>query len=502
MLLRLPALRYVAYKPSLFCIILGILSALSHPPINFLLGTFIGIGGLFHILSNTSSKKAAFLIGWCFGFGFLAIGLYWVAIALFVDAEKFAWLLPLANIALPSALAVYYALAAYCYQSIRTYNNYVNILSFAAIWTIAEYLRGSLFTGFPWLLTGYMWSCLDEMIQSASLIGSYGLGFITTIIACLLASKSFKSAVAILIVLFSVGTFRLYNTPTSYNDVIIKVIQPNIKQSNKWDPNKKMDNLRQLVVMSKQKEDSNYIIWPEAAVPYNIMDHNVRTFIASNLRESQFIISGTITNKEDHWFNSITIIDSKGRIIDDYYKTHLLPFGEYIPFREWIPLPRLAVGIEDWHRGNGLKNITIGNLPTFTPLICYEAVFPNKSSLPNSKWILNVTNDAWFGNSFGPYQHFSAVRMRAVEQGLPLVRAANTGISAFVDPYGRVVKKSKLNTEAVLVHKLPINIPTTFYSTYGDYPVLIILVVILLFAVFNRKYTAKTVLLSYRQHFE
>ncbi|MEI6729876.1 MAG: apolipoprotein N-acyltransferase [Pseudomonadota bacterium] len=451
---------------------LGLLSAAALPPIHLLLLVIPSFSGLFILLNQASTKKRAFWLGWWWGLGYFTAGLYWICISLYVEPEKFAWLTPFALFGLPSILGIYTGLV--CLLSCRLQVvGYKKVIFFAAIFTLSEYLRSHLFSGFAWNLIGYVTTISSTTMQLAYYISIYGLCFIVVLIATMPAlaitdkNQALKPNIitfifAISVILF--GLIRLENNPTLYSKVKIRIVQPNIEQSLKWNEQTRFAGFKKHIYMSGKPgiEDINLVIWPEAAIPYYIdeIEPLLKESVAF-LPEKSLLIAGGLRGQEStekpQAFNSLFAIDKQGKIVSTYDKRHLVPFGEYIPFRNILPLENIAGGIGDFASGSGIKTQFIGDYPPFLPIICYEAIFSEESndSTKQAKWILNVTNDAWFGISSGPYQHLQMARMRAVEQGLPLVRAANTGISAIIDPLGRIIAKTELGKEAILDGYVP-----------------------------------------------
>jgi len=446
--------------------------------------------------------RAAAAIGWWFGFGFFLTGLYWVGFALTVDAESFGHFIPVAVLALPAGLAVFCA-AATLLARIGWSAGPARILLLALCWSLAEWLRGHIFTGFPWNLIGYVWSAdfapLLAVMQSASIIGVYGLGLITVALAALpalLADGKLRTGpvaiplvcgVALLLGMAGYGFVRLGQAgPGDVTGVRLRIVQPNIAQAAKWQPEQRAAIFRTLIDLSATPSDRppTHVIWPEAATPFFLLQSEAALAqMARLVPPAGAVISGAprlgtpagapSSANDPPVYNSVVVVDGDGNVPAVYDKAHLVPFGEYLPFPEFFAaagFKKLTVDLGSFAAGPGAKTLTAPGLPPFSPLICYEAIFPGQVVDKNHRpgWLLNVTNDAWFGDSGGPYQHLSQARMRAIEQGLPLVRAANTGISALFDAYGRRRASLALNVQGVIDSPLPGALAATPYARWGD----------------------------------
>ncbi|MFV9875983.1 MAG: apolipoprotein N-acyltransferase [Rickettsiales endosymbiont of Dermacentor nuttalli] len=483
----------------------GILSALSLPPCFYIFFNFLAFPILFYFTITSANKVKAFFIGWWFGFGYFLLGLYWFAHALLIDSEKFAWLIPFANLGIPSLLAIYIGLTTCCFYTISKLIPRITIIgqliTFGTIWMIFEWLRGHLFTGFPWNLIGYSFANITSILQLTSIFGIYGLSFFTIVLSTspimLLEHKKhyykFISLCTIGLIIFYTGNQRLTLHYTQFNDSIpVRIVQANIPQDLKWQQNILLDNMMRHMQLSQSNQTNikiKYIIWPESAIPYPINNDSLLQLLSSAIPSDGLLLTGSIRvirqNKKQKWWNSISAINSEGHIVGYYDKTHLVPFGEYVPFRSILPIEKIAYGLSDWEHGNGQSTLyLVDELPPVSPLVCYEVIFPHEvtDNTHKAEWLLNVTNDGWYGQSFGPYQHFYTALVRAVEEGIPLVRAANTGISAVIDSYGRIISKLDLGAQGVLDSLLPLPAHSvTIYSKYGD-------ITLILFLLFNILY--------------
>jgi len=480
---------------------LGAASALAFAPLDLVFVVWPAFTGLAWLLALASGWRAAFAIGWGFGFGQFVAGLFWIGSAFFVDAGRFGWLVPLPVVALPAGLALIpgLALAATAWLPARPGWHAVRL---AVAWAVAEYARGHLLTGFPWNLTGDIWAASEVMAQSSALIGGYGVGLVTVWLAALPAdlrllaprprTALFGLALAVAAAAAGGGAWRLAGaTDATVPGVRLRLVQAAIPQAEKWRPDKRAANLaRHLQLSSAPGADAiTHVIWPEAAVPYFVAsDARVRGLLgrlaATLAGGAGLVITGTL-RREDRpdgfrVYNSVTAIAAGGRVVAAYDKVHLVPFGEYLPARRWLRplgLDNLAAGDTDFSVGTSLAPVALGGLPAARVLVCYEAIFGDEIVAGDRPgWLLNLTNDAWFGELTGPYQHFAQARARAVELGLPLVRAANTGISAIVDAYGRVIGRLGLGRAGVVDGPLPVALAPTVYARLGDWPFLLLLV--------------------------
>ncbi len=481
----------------LAALLLGALAAASLPPIDMTPVLLISFPGLIWLSDGNTGYKSAFALGWSFGFGFFVAGLYWIAAALFVDIGQFWWLVPFAVAGFPAVLAIFTGVAvaasyALC-QSLRL-GGTERVLALVFCWCTAEWLRGHVLTGFPWNLIGYAWSGAFPgglaMLQFASLFGIYGLSLLTVLIACLPArlgdfsGRRWQSLlVAILLVALPAGwgAYRLSHGHTGdVPGVTLRLVQPSIPQTFKNDPAQLLGNFRRLFALSTPSGSPppTAIIWPEdAAPPFLDRDGGARQAIAQAAAPNGYVITGTTRTDPPpdnpvHVWNSLAAIDHEGTIRASYDKFHLVPFGEYVPLRDILPIQKITPGTIDFSTGDGPHTITLPGLPPFSPLICYEAIFPGAVVDPAHRpdWLLNITDDAWYGNTSGPFQSVAIARLRAIEEGLPLARDGDNGISAMFDPYGRVVARLDLDAVGALDVSLPLPLPPTLYSRWGDMP--------------------------------
>ncbi len=503
------------WRRSLLAAALGALAAAALPPLHLLPALPVAFTGLVWLLDGSARRRGAFAAGWWFGFGHFLAALYWIGNAFLVDAGKFGWMAPLAVAGLAAALAVFPALALLASHVVGA-TGAGRVLVLAAAWTIAEWLRAQLFTGFPWALVGYVWTLSDSMLQLTAAVGVYGLGLLTVAAAAMPATLADAAAGArprwrplaamgaALVLVWSGGALRLAGAEvTEVPDVRLRLVQANIPQREKWRPDRIRANLSRHLQLTSGPGAAliSHVIWPETAVPcFVVEDPAWRALLGGLVKADGLLLTGAPRAEGDcsgsfRGWNSIFAIDAKGAVVATYDKFHLVPFGEYLPFRpllERFGLAKLAHGARDFSSGPGPRTLELPGLPRLSPLICFEVIFPDRVTERGSRpgWLLNLTNDAWFGISPGPLQHFAMARTRAVEQGLPLVRAAGTGISAIVDPYGRTVRSLGLGQSGVVDGALPMALAETPYARLGrlgDAPAVLLSLLCLVVAAIRRR---------------
>lgn len=479
---------------------LGGLSSLSFAPTYFVFLLFLTFPTLLFLIRKSNSLKESFYIGWFFGFGFFLFGLYWISYALLVDEDLFGWLVPFAITLIPAILALYIGVLTTLLHKLRK-NTYSLSTGFIALWVLFEIARTTLFTGFPWLTLGYSLSNHISIIQSASLFGVFGLSFLLLLIITtpfiLLSEYKNNNRSALVYVFccflifalnFSYGKWVLKNAKREFLPYSVRVVQPNIPQSIKWDKYYRYLNLQKIMSLSKSNSQTEtYIIWPEATVLYSMNDGAIRDLIKTIIPENGYLITGGIRDEKNsiQYWTSLFMLDHKGDILDYYDKIHLVPFGEYIPFREMLPfsVKKITHGFLDYNIGTNAKIIQPPHgLPSFRGLICYESFFSQEILVDAQRpdFFLNITNDAWYRDSPGPHQHFDITKFRAIEYGIPMIRSANTGISAIISPYGEILQQLPLNKEGFILSQLPKKKKNkTLYNLYGNTLIIILSILIL-----------------------
>lgn len=490
----------------------GALMALSLPPLGFWPVLFVALP-LFLLLLEGAAGQAplkAFLLGWLFGFGYFLAALHWIAQAFLIDAETYLWMMPFMVGGLAGGMALYWGAAALAAHGLRL-SGLRLVLGFAACLAIAEWLRGHLFTGFPWAVPGLAADGMGAVAQLASVTGMTGLTVLILLwsgLGLLLFHRNappVKAAAAAILLLLPLswgyGLLRLSNAPAGVPaGQSVRIVQPNIAQDDKW----RQENGRQifdmLVGLSLQPTAAqpaslatvSHLIWPESAVPFLIDESPVaRAELKRMLSGHTILTTGAVrrdATAEDsgpaRYFNSIITFDGWGEVAARYDKWRLVPGGEFLPF-EWLLDPlgfRKVVTVPgSFAAGPGAVTIRLPDGLRAAMLVCYEVIFPHQlvdgSDRPDV--IINVTNDGWFGNSTGPHQHLAQARLRAIEQGLPLLRAANTGISAVIDSNGRIVQALPLLQSGVIDAPLPRPGAMTVYGRAGDW-IMAVMVALLL----------------------
>ena len=446
---------------------------------------------------------AAAEIGWWFWFGYFLAGLFWVGDAFLVEAESFGFLLPFAVTLLPAGMALYHAAAVAIAAGIWR-PGWERVLALALAVAAGEWLRGHALTGFPWNLIGYALTYPLPLMQSAAYLGVYGLSLCAVLIFALPTAllsagpegSGRRRSTAAAIIAFAplalaalLGEIRLAAGPSTVLGVKLRLVQPSVPQREKWRPEFQegifLDHLRLSLTDATGKVDGaagiTHVVWPEAAMPFLVLDNAAaRDAIGHMLPAGTLLISGGLRataaadGQPRRVFNSILVLGAGGALLARYDKIHLVPFGEYLPMQAVLE----SVGLRQLTRQRG--GFTPGpaprallrapGLPPAAPLICYEAVFPGAIVETDERpvFLLNVTNDGWFGDTTGPRQHFHQARVRAVEEGAALIRVANNGISGVVDGHGRILHRLGLNQRGTIDTELPAPMPPPLYARFGD----------------------------------
>lgn len=446
---------------------LGMLGSLGMAPYNIWPILLLSLSGFYLILNQSKSVRGSFFYGWLFGFGYFFAGLFWVKNALLVDGNPFSWIWPLAVAGLPSLLAFFTGVPTAIAKRLAPLDKAHGFLSLTACMAAGEWLRGFVFTGYPWNLYGYTWADFLPMVQTVAVGNIYYLTWMTIFWFCLPGfwlldhkniSKSKKILGVFALVSFCAcalfGYWRLQTPVTYRDDVAIRIVQPNIPQSEKWDRKKTAAHFDKIIELSRNKDGAPgkvIIVWPETALGYWTVEDPISmariTEMLKTYPDGAVLLTGLlrVEREKPAYYNSMVMIDSDGIISNIYDKSHLVPFGEYIPFKKWIPLEPV-VKFNGFASGDGAKTFEALGIK-YSPIICYEVIFPGKIVSQEDEFpdvLINITNDAWYGFSAGPHQHFTQAVFRAVEEGIPMVRAANTGTSGIITPLGQVYEKSNL----------------------------------------------------------
>ncbi|HEX4271020.1 MAG TPA: apolipoprotein N-acyltransferase [Rhizomicrobium sp.] len=485
------------WRRLLFAFVMGAVSATAFAPLEFFPALLIGYAALVLLIDGADAGakpvRRAASAGWAFCFGQFLIGLHWIGYAFLVDPTNHLWQMPFALVSLTAGLALFGALAAAVAARFWREDS-ARIFVFGICMAGAEWLRGHLFTGFPWNLSAYGWGASLAVLQSASLMGAYGLSFLTILLggalAELFAGRWRLPAASLLLfaALWSYGVYRLDNTPMDSNTgVSVRLVQPDIPQAEKYVPALMFGrNWQRLIDLSARPGRPSVIVWPEAATGFAVArEPGALAEIGLFTARGQTLITGSErivrTPSRLTAYNSLYLFGPNGAPPQIYDKFHLVPFGEYVPFARMlnqIGIRQLTVG-EGFSSGDHPHVMQVAGAPPMTPLICYEVIFPHAVTDPNAArpgWFVNITDDSWFGPWAGPAQHFLIARVRAIEEGLPIARAANTGISAMIDGNGRVRTLLGLNRLGIVDATLPAALQPTPYARFGDLIFLLFLV--------------------------
>lgn len=464
---------------------------------------------------SMGSLRAAALIGWFWGFGYFVAGLWWLGAAFLVEADKFAALMPLGVIGLPAALAFFpcfgFVLARLLWSA-----GWARIFALGVGLGASEALRATILTGFPWNAPGMALGGTLLLAQSASIFGLFGLNLLAIILfgapALMIEPKTRRLAVLLpvlgLAALALYGSVRLSLTPTEWvKGVKLRIMQPNIPLDDHFRPENRMAILQKYLSLSDRAKsaqsgginDVTHLIWPESPFPAVLSrDAEMLSAIGQFLPAQTTLITGAVRMEQSpaepqpHYFNAMQVLASGGSIIASYDKVHLVPFGEYLPLESSLRALGLTQFVQmpgGFEAGTWNKPLKIPNLPLAVPAICYEAIFPSEiiANGPRAELIINITNDTWFGRTPGPYQHLALARLTALSTGLPLVRAANSGVSAVIDPAGRILDSLPLNVADVLDSPLPKALGQTIFARFGAYPAALLYFLCLLVALNGRR---------------
>ncbi|MGR3503818.1 apolipoprotein N-acyltransferase [Pseudaestuariivita sp.] len=458
---------------------LGGLAALGQAPFDLWPLAFAAFAALFYALPLEDARGAGWRL-WAFGFGYFLVALHWVFEPFLVDPVRHGWMAPFAVGLLAGGLALFWAIAGWLTVRMRG-----GAVLLALLWALAELARGHVFTGFPWAMPGYIW--VETPVRHlAAYIGPYGLTAWTVLMAAavgvVLRQRSVLASVAcaggaslmLATLLVSTAPGPLPGAPT------VRLVQPNVPQREKWDPAHIQRHFDRYIALSAEPPEGalDLILWPETALPL-LLNHADVAFeiMAEAVPDVPFVLGIQRRSRDDLYYNAAVLVDGQ-EVTQTYDKHHLVPFGEYMPggaLTEALGLRALAQMAGDFSAGPGPSLMELAGLSAL-PLICYEVVFPaNLRGTARPNVLVQLTNDAWFGKFSGPYQHLAQARMRSVEQGLPMLRVANTGVSAVIDARGAVARSLPLGEAGVLDVKVPAALPPTLYARLGDWPVALLL---------------------------
>ncbi|MDO5630396.1 MAG: apolipoprotein N-acyltransferase [Paracoccus sp. (in: a-proteobacteria)] len=483
---------------------LGAIAATGLAPLNL---WFLALPAIALILWRVARAPTARTVFWqalAAGVGWFALALVWIVEPFLVQPEVYGWMAPFALVLMALGGGLFWAIPAAVAWRLAAPRHASRIAAIAAVLALSDWLRGWIFTGFPWALTGHIWIA-TPVAQSAAVIGATGLSALTMLLAALPgllrrphaepAARALPGAalcIALTGALWAAGLARLATPLPPDTPVTLRVVQPDAQQALKWDPDWSLEFYRRLLDLSSQPGAPDVVIWPETAVNFLLNDAEAVLPQMAASAGGATLILGIQRAEYPRFFNSLAVIAPDGSVTATYDKFHLVPFGEYIPWGD--ALARFGITAFAAQQGNGYSPgpgpavLNLPALPEFQPLICYEAIFPQHLRHgPRPAWLLQITNDAWFGRFSGPYQHLAQARLRTIQSGLPLIRSANTGISAVIDAHGNTRASLPLNQMGKIDAALPAALPATTWWHWGDTPALVLLALILTAASLRRR---------------
>ena len=505
--------KYKNYFEYLCILLFGVITSFSLPPNNLWFLNFITFSLLFVILHNNRVKSINFffICGYIFGFGYFLSSLYWIPLSLLHD-DNFSSLIPLAIILIPAFLSLFYALAFLVIKILfDSKSTFVNILIFSLVLSIFEYLRGTILSGFPWNLFAYSLSENVKIIQINSLIGIYAFNMTLITVFCapsiLILYKQKKDILGLLLIIFLSASSLIYGN-LRINDFkklevqnlpfAIKILSTNISIERFYSSTEDDKILIKLIDLSNPIDTTNSIfIWPEGVIPNISLDSLKKEYdylFKKSFSKNHKIILGInydeIKNEKKSFYNSLSVIDNEANVEHRYYKNKLVPFGEFLPLENFlskIGMKSLTNNYQSYTPSNERKLFSLDQNKSikFLPLICYEIIYSGQISFDNDfDFIINISEDGWFGNSIGPYQHFAHSIFRSVEYGKYTLRSTNNGISAIIDPTGKIVDHISIDNEGVISIKEIVNVDKTLFSAYGNkiYFLTILLYIFLIFS--------------------
>ena len=469
---------FIKYS-SLFLV--GFLATFSLPPFSIFPCIFLISISIFYLL-NSDDLKEAFLIGFFLAFGWFLVSLYWISNAILIGGKEFFWMIPFVLLGLPALLSTFWGLAFF-FTNLIGKDITERLFLLSIFLPLFEWLRGNILSGFPWNMLGFSLSSPLEFAQTVSFLGPYGqnilIVFLLTIpVSIYYNKKLFFSIVTIgcTTVLFT-STYIFYNNKILFTKQNIRIVQPNFSHLEKWDKSKYLTNQEKLIELSNNESNENYlIVWPETAI-VNFIE-NIQediSYIVENIlyKNSGILIAGIprkeMINNKEHYYNSMIAIDHNGKILGNYDKKRLVPFGEYNPFKVFFSFFNVIATNKEFSKGGKSNQFFILNNLNLFPMICYEAIFPFKANKDKSyDLIINITNDIWFGKTLGPEQHFWLAKQRAVETGIPMVRVSNSGISSLIAPNGKEIESLNFGSAGFLELKIPKKFNQTLYLKFGE----------------------------------
>ena len=479
----------------IFLLFLGSLSSFSLPPYNFIFVNFITYSLFLYLIILFKEKKLKmlnfFFLGFTFGYGYFVSSLYWVSHSLTFD-KQLTFFIPFVILGLPILLAIFYGLAVFAIHSFIK-KDYVFLLIFSISLSVFEYLRGILFTGFSWNLISYSWSFSLENIQILKFIGTYTFNFLSILIFSLYFNSlwpvKFKKILINSFFLFTIlisnylfGKIIIKKSEFNlHNDLKVKIVQPNIDIAKTWGIENEKRNLITLLNLSRaNKDEKTLIVWPEGMIQQtNPKDlYKYKDYFNKNFSKNHLVIVGvtnpSILGNKINFYNSLVVLNNNADVVSVYNKIKLVPFGEFIPLENLLTkwgLKKITFGYSSFSSGNERKEIKIFNNLSFLPLLCYEIIYSGdlKRNSKDYNFIINISEDGWFGDSIGPYQHLAQAVFRAVEQGVPVVRSTNKGMSAYISPNGKIINSLELNKSGFIDLRLSFLKGKTLFSLLENY---------------------------------
>ncbi len=462
--------------------LLGAITALGQAPWDLAPLTLLGLALGLHLFARRARGAAG--AGWAFGFGYFLLSLHWIVFPFLVEPDRYGWMAPFALVLLPAGLALYWAAAFALAGWLAPQGRTRRLLALAVTLTGAEVLRALALTGFPWVLLGHA-LIPTPFAQLAALAGPFGLTALIVGAAALLAALAGGSAagrigLAVPLALGALGwaTLAPGPIPPAADAPVIRLVQPNAPQRQKWSPDFAPLFQQRLVELTASGDRPDLVVWPETAIPYLLEYSEPFLKEAANAARGAPVVIGINRREEARYYNSLVVVGPEGAPGGLYDKVHLVPFGEYFPFAELaarLGLHGLAASEGGgFTEGSAERLIDLPGIGPVRPLICYEGIFANEIAPGGERprLMVLVTNDAWFGSYAGPLQHLAQARLRAIEQGVPMVRVANTGVSAMIDAHGRLIDALGMDEAGFRDVALPALAPPTAYARYGDAPVL------------------------------
>jgi apolipoprotein N-acyltransferase len=463
-------------------VLAGVLVAAGQAPLS---AWYLAFPALVWAMARMLRPAGAGWAGLFVGAGYFGTSLTWIVSPFLIDPVVYGWMAPFAVVLMAFGFGLFWALAAAVASAVPC-RPALRPLALAAGLAAVEMARGVVLTGFPWALVGHMWHD-TPLVQAVALVGATGLTVLTLALAALPLVEGRWGAVSVAAMLGTgtvLGLWRLDQPDPPARAASLRLVQPNAEQHLKWDPDQARVLFQRQLDFTRADTPADLTIWPETAVPY-LLEYSpeVAPIIAGAAGGRKVAVGIQRVEGERGW-NSLRVIEGAGEVTATYDKFHLVPFGEYMPLgdlmQDWFGIGAFAAQVGNgYSAGTGPQVIDLGaGLGRVLPLICYEAVFPYipRTAPQRPDWMLQITNDAWFGTLTGPFQHFHQARLRAVEMGLPLIRVANTGVTAVIDAHGRVLQDLPFGTAGYLdVAAIPGALPPTPYARWGEIPALLLL---------------------------